>query len=1267
MNDGSCPNCGAASASGALGGACPRCLARAVLSEDDGPGEESLPRRFGDYELLERIAHGGMGVVYRARQVSLGRIVAVKMLLAGEFATREFVQRFRGEAAAAAILHHPNIVAIHEVGVREGLHFFSMDFVEGRSLADLVGHTPLPARRAAQYTRTIAEAIHCAHERGILHRDLKPSNVLIDAKDQPRVTDFGLAKRLVGARSTASYSNLENVTDAVKRVPTHDLTLPGQVLGSPGFMPPEQAGAIGIKIGRHSDVYSLGAVLYHMLTARPPFQGETLHQVLQQAVEADPVSPRRLNPAVPPDLETICLKCLSKEPARRYVTAHEVADELGHFLVGEPIRARPVGLVGRAARWCRRKPAQAGLTAALIFALLAGFAGVLRELRRAERAERATTEQLGRAYLEQARANRRSGRSGQRWETLEVLRKAAALSTSPRAHELRDEAVAALALPDIRWLRQGVLRPGYVAFDVALERYAWSDPEGILHLCRVSDDAELFTLPAIGTNVANWHCFSADSRFLAVPYGDGRIRVWNLERRRVLTELTGGRRDVILEFSPLSDRLAATGPGNVVRVFDLHTSRLEREIPLPFRPSRMDYSSDGRHLSVLASRGTSVRLIEVVNGSARDLPHSTSVSGVAWHPSGESLATSTTDFRIHFWDVSALEARRIQTDHQSIITDVAFHPNGELLASSSWDGTTQLWDVSTGRRLAVLPRSMELPRFSRDGRWLGGLSDGFRRVELFAVEARRACRFLPEPMLAANTGLSAWSLDWSRDERLLAAAAAEGVRLWDVNHGHLLGLLPHSGARDVLFHPAGQELFSAGGDSLRSWPLSHDAGAGEWVVGSRKTISRNGPFGEVAISLDGETFAYTHTSWISVWTNGQRAFHLPHEFVQRVAVSPDGKWVGTSEDRASEIKLWEAATGRLVWRRQPPLARRAHLAFTPDSQSLVTGAANEFTFWNVATGEAERRFPRRDTGDFYGPIAFSRDGRLMALALTRTLVQLRDLVTGEGLAELDGPHPQMISSLCFSPSGAKLAALGEAHTLQVWDLRALRRDLSELGLDWEQPPYPPVPTIANASAPLRLRIEKPPLVIPPRPADALAGLVDLGAFYTGSVTQMWPDIPDNNLAQLGAGIHSLNGVSFDVRGIIALRHPELPQLPKAVRDIPVRQGCARLHFLHGVAFVTPESTKVGTYVVHYADGGQIEVPILLGYETGQWWLRPAQTSGRAQIAWSGTNPAAARYGHSCHLFQFAWENPRPGVEIVSLDFVSMSDDCSPFLVALTAE
>jgi serine/threonine protein kinase len=310
-------------------------------------------KMFGDFELLEEIAQGGMGIVYRARQVSLDRIVALKMLLFGRFTNPKFVERFRAEGRAAARLRHPHIVAIHEVGEVDSQPYFSMEYVPGKNLAELVRDQPLPARRAASYLTTIAEAIHYAHQNGIIHRDLKPSNILIDSEDQPHVTDFGLAKQLSG---------------------DSDLTLSGQMLGSPNYMPPEQVS--GKKLSAPtSDIYSLGAILYHLLTGRPPFLAESLQSTLLQVTQHEPASPRILQPTVPKDLETICLKCLEKAPGRRYQTAEELADEFGRFLSNEPVHARPVTRAERAWRSCRRKPALASFIAATGLLLLTVIIG----------------------------------------------------------------------------------------------------------------------------------------------------------------------------------------------------------------------------------------------------------------------------------------------------------------------------------------------------------------------------------------------------------------------------------------------------------------------------------------------------------------------------------------------------------------------------------------------------------------------------------------------------------------------------------------------------------------------------------------------------------------------------------------------------------------------------------------------------------------------------------------------------------------------------
>lgn len=384
-----CPQCGAPLDASSAELACPACLLRLGLEpgpgtdENGAPGIASqglgLPRAFGPYELIEELGRGGMGVVYRARQASLNRSVAVKLLLAGAYSSEAALDRFRLEAAAAAGLQHPNIVEIHDFGEVDGQPYYAMDLVGGPNLAELCGGRPLPARSAAELLCTLAGAVEYAHRRGILHRDLKPSNVLVGESGRPRIADFGLVK-LLGSNEGA--------------------TMPGQMLGSPSYAAPEQAAGRFAEIGVSSDVYGLGALFYHLVTGRAPFNAATPIETLRLVLDSEPPPPRLLNPSLPRDLETICLKCLSKDPARRYATAAEVVEDVERFLAERPIRAQPPGVWYRIAKFTRRHRAGVAATAAVMLALAGGLALALVGFRRAviqrqaADAARAQAEQL---------------------------------------------------------------------------------------------------------------------------------------------------------------------------------------------------------------------------------------------------------------------------------------------------------------------------------------------------------------------------------------------------------------------------------------------------------------------------------------------------------------------------------------------------------------------------------------------------------------------------------------------------------------------------------------------------------------------------------------------------------------------------------------------------------------------------------------------------------------------------------------------------------
>src|SRR5262245_41922285 len=367
MTGGLCFSCGAEIPADCPEGLCTKCLLLVGLNQPAAQPEtvatdlQSLLAKpasplgvklhyFGDYELLEEVARGGMGVVFRARQISLNRIVALKMILAGQLASPAAVQRFKTEAEAAANLDHPNIVPIYEIGEHEGHHYFSMRFFAGGTLTQEMARQEFTPHRASPLITTVARAVHYAHQRGILHRDLKPGNILLDAKGQPHVTDFGLAKAL-GAEG--------------------DLTRTSAILGTPSYMSPEQASGHAKQLTTSSDVFSLGAILYELLTGRPPFQGASAVETLRRVTEEESRRPRSLNPQVDADLETICLKCLQKEMAQRYASADALADDLERWLRHEPIHARPSSTFERAVKWAKRNPATAALTAVSCVAFFA--------------------------------------------------------------------------------------------------------------------------------------------------------------------------------------------------------------------------------------------------------------------------------------------------------------------------------------------------------------------------------------------------------------------------------------------------------------------------------------------------------------------------------------------------------------------------------------------------------------------------------------------------------------------------------------------------------------------------------------------------------------------------------------------------------------------------------------------------------------------------------------------------------------------------------
>jgi WD40 repeat protein/predicted Ser/Thr protein kinase len=797
-----------------LGANCPTCLmnlgkvalesqveSREVANSADKNGPI---RNLGDYELLEEIARGGMGVVYRARQTSLKRYVAVKVLLAGDFSTEHAVRRFRREAESAASLNHPHIVSIYEVGEHERQPYFSMELVEGRNVSGLTRDKPLLGREAAQLLHTIAQAVQFAHERGILHRDLKPSNILIDASGQPHITDFGLAKRLAPDADLAAKSQ--------------DLTVTGQIVGTPNYMPPEQVDPNLGEPTAASDIYSLGAILYQLLTARAPFMAETITQTLRLVLETEAVSPRLLNPSVPRDLETICTKCLQKNPRHRYASARDFSDELGRFLRHEPIRARPITNLGKVGRWCRRNPALAmalGAVSALLLVLAIGspiaIVRINQARKQAESAHAETQQQLYSALVEQARATVRSGELGHRVRALDAIRRAAAITNTP---ELRREAMAALGLADLRFERElsHDAEAFGVALDPAFERIARSGEVGPISIRSALDNRLLTTIPAYRgrhLQIGNW---SSDGRFLIAKGDDNSMEVWDAQKAR---KVLGIAADVYsVAFHPHMPVVMTSNPGGPSTFWELENGRemgtfqFKRGFDLPA------FSPDGERFVAQFYSGSNfvVSINRYPDGAQlASTVVSNKPGGLAWHPDGRWVGVTDWGGSVHLMDSESGACRRLGRHKAQAIT-VTFSPDGGYLFSGGWEREIICWDLHTLDRAFTVPLNSFYIQFRADG------------LEC-AVITKSACQFYSFERPTAHRDLSEelrgqfHDAAFSSDGRWLAISDQTQVMVWDLTL-HAPAVLTEEGADSHVFFSARNELFANNATNCFRWRVS---------------------------------------------------------------------------------------------------------------------------------------------------------------------------------------------------------------------------------------------------------------------------------------------------------------------------------------------------------------------------------------------------------------------------------------------------------------
>jgi WD40 repeat protein len=1014
------------------------------------------------YEVLRELGRGGMGVVYQARHVKLNRMVALKMVRRADLAASRDLVRFLFEAEVAARVQHANVVQIFEVGTHGGLPYFALEYVDGGTLADRLAGLPWPQRQAAEMVQTLARATHAAHLQGIVHRDLKPANVLLTAGGTPKIGDFGLAAQL---RADAG------------------LTPTGDILGTPSYMSPEQASGRRQAVGPATDVYALGVILYELLTGALPFAGATYLDILRQVVGTAPPRPSSRGLRLDRDLETVCLKCLEKEPPRRYQSAEALADDLGRYLAGEPIAARPVGPAGRAWRWARRKPGWAAMLAAVAGLLLVIAVGspvmtlrLNQALQESRQEKQKADERSWEALLEQAQAKSRSRERGQRFQGLAAIRRALELPVPPghSLAELRNVAIACLVLPDVEpagdWWDGYPTGTDWVAFDPTFERYARADADGNVSVRRVPDDAVLLNREGWGRLVFGGLSFSPDGRFLQHRcHPASRLKVYRLDgpAAEVVCEAVSVPEGPTVAFSPDGRSLAAGQEGGSIVVYDLEAAEKAKEVRrlrTGLRPYCLAFRPGAAHLAVAG--GNVVRILDLKGGKALlpDLLHPTGthVDWIAWHPDGRTLATTCNDLHIRLWDVAAGKVLPPQlVGHHGGMT-VAFDPAGDCLLSNDWSGILRLWDHRTGRQLLQAPSTASA--FSRDGSLLA-LDRSGPRVRLLSVATRRPLRCLAP--FGDHFTRHRCNARASADGRLLLVSRGNALDFVDWAGGSVVGSIPLRLTTALHFEADGA-LLTSGPDGLLRWPTRDEPDVRRLHVGPPQPLNQPSNPHPHGCSADGRVIAipggFNPCAIVFLRPENRRVLLGPGEDVRNCAVSPDGRWVATG-NHSGGATVWDAQSGRSV--KDLPVSDLCAVDFSHKDGRWLLTTGGGFRLWEVGTWQEGPVIACPDDRPSAG-FAFAPDGSVVALSGSFGQVRLVDLHSGAEICRLTAPEQTELAPQCFSPDGAQLVAIGnESHLLYIWDLRALRAELKKLDLDWGGEDYPP----AAPAAPGPLRVE----------------------------------------------------------------------------------------------------------------------------------------------------------------------------------------------------
>jgi WD40 repeat protein/serine/threonine protein kinase len=1139
--------------------------------EDPGPrrqakGPAAAPplSQLGDYQILREVGRGGMGVVYEAQQLSLGRHVAIKVLPSHALLDPRHLGRFQREARSAARLHHTNIVPVFGVGEQDSLHYYVMQFIQGLGLdlvldelrrlrrprgqpaptQDEAPGRPTDASRSAsaagvarglltgefrrpdppgaptvapgapaagadlgasssgraagssatihlpgqtegstlsdsgsQYWQSVArvgvqvaDALAHAAGQGVLHRDIKPSNLLLDETGNVWVTDFGLAK----ATSDGD-----------------DLTHTGDIVGTLRYMAPERFNGQG---DPRSDVYSLGLTLYELLALRPAFDETDRNKLVKQVMHDEPARPRKLNPHVPRDLETVVLKAIARDPAHRYQTPAEMADDLKRFVEDRPVRARRTSNAEKLWRWCRRNPLVAGMAAAVVLALAAGTTVSYLKYLDAEQQKRIAQHQQARAEAGETEAKEERHRADREAEATRQNLYYAQMHLAPQAwrehrglahlHDLLANWLPEGKLPDLRgwewfylnslsyqnlrtltesgnsnWPKTGAtpMMVSTVAWHVASNRLAEGTAHGLIRVWDVEREQTTLILrgpaPELVFWGVPWLVWSPDGKKLAAGGKNGLVHVWETGTGWPLRVLRGHKSPVVaVAFGSDGARVAAWGQDGTIKLWDANTGRLTADVAHPGAVFAGAWSPDDKRLASGHGDGT----VTVSGPHAGDKivtlrGHGGSISYLAWSPDGTRLAVaSRNDFAVRVWEVATEKTVLGPLRHSHEITSLAWEPDGQRLATGGADETVKVWNATTGRETVTLRGQRERITglaWGPGGRLAAGCGDG-------AVKVWNSLRDQEANVLPGH-GFRATSVAWSPDGKRLASGAEDGkVRIWDpATHAKVRSLQAHDAAqvtqqfgliRSLAWSPDGAHLASA----------SLDGTAKVWEIATGREVfalpAGHGYVWSVAWSPDGTRLAAgSQDGTIRVVEGLGRspkvhAFKAHQGHVRSLAWSPQGDRLASGgADRL--VKLWDPIRGAELARMPGHQYWVMGVAWSPDGKRLASASGDHLIItWDAQTGR--KLLTMRGHNDYVDAVVWSPDGTRLASAGIDDSVRIWDTQTGAEAFVLRG-HAGMFHDVSWSPDGAQLAAACSDGQIWVWDAtRGFERDTTPRAL-----------------------------------------------------------------------------------------------------------------------------------------------------------------------------------------------------------------------------